>query len=166
MDILDFTREIVECEREYQTLNEILRDLVTFHHFVSYKNPSWSKDEVTHWVGMAKENRAMSARWLEEQRNPTPNRSTQPCHYCKGPWEPDHRCRDQKHAIEAHYDREDEVCVDGAIEIDSQLDDDSDSCTDASDSDSTSEDSDDDSCTEASDACMLEEDDESCVVDR
>jgi hypothetical protein len=66
MDILDFTREIVDYDREYQTLNKILRDLVTFHHFVSYKNPSWSKDEVTRWVGIAKENKAMSARWLEE----------------------------------------------------------------------------------------------------
>jgi hypothetical protein len=40
-----------------------------------------------------------------------PIRSTQPCHYCKGPWEPDHRCRgkDQKHTIEAHYDSDDEI---------------------------------------------------------
>jgi hypothetical protein len=73
MDILDFTREIIECDKEYQTLNEILKDLVTFHHFVSYKNPSWSKDEVTHWVGMAEENRAMTARWKEAQRNPHPH---------------------------------------------------------------------------------------------
>lgn len=48
MDILDFTRRIVDCDREYQTLNENLRALMTFHHFVSYKNPSWRKDEVTH----------------------------------------------------------------------------------------------------------------------
>jgi hypothetical protein len=185
MDILDFTRGIVDCDEEYQTLNENLRGLMTFHHFVSYKNPSWSKDEVTHWVGIAEENRAMSARWMEEQRNPTPSRNTQPCHYCKGPWELGHRCRDQRHTIEAHHDSDDEVCEDGAIDVDSeQSDDDSDSCTEASDSDSTSEDSDDDSCTEAGDSdstsedsdddscteatddCTLEEDDDPCVVDR
>jgi hypothetical protein len=93
----------------------------------------------------------------------------QPCYSCKGSWEPDHRCRvkDPKHTIEAHYDRDDGVCVDGAIDVDSEpSDDDSDSCTVASDSDSTSEDSDDDSCIEATDAFMLEEDDDPCVVDR
>jgi hypothetical protein len=72
-----------------------------------------------------------------------------------------------KHTIEAHYDREDEVCVDGAIDVDSeQSDDNNDSCIEASDSDSTSEDSDDDSCTEATDASTLEEDDDPCIVDR
>jgi hypothetical protein len=98
-----------------------------------------------------------------------PISSTQPCHYCKGPWELDHRCKgkDQKNTIEAHYDRKDKVCVDGAINVDSeQSDDDNDSCIEASDSDSTSEDSYDDSCTEAIDACMLEEDDEPSIVDR
>jgi hypothetical protein len=185
MDILDFTRGIVDCDEEYQTLNENIRGLMTFHHFVSYKNPSWSKDEVTHWVGIAEENKAMSARWMEEQRNPRPSRNTQSCHYCKGPWELGHRCRDQRHTIEAHHDSDDEVCEDGAIDVDlEQLDDDSDSCTEASDSDSTledsdgdscieasdsdstSEDSDDDSCTKATDACTLEEDEDPCVVDR
>jgi hypothetical protein len=110
-----------------------------------------------------------AARWLEEQRSPTLVRSTQPCHYCKGPWEPDHRCRgrDQKHTIEARHGSDDEVHEDGAIDVDSeQSDDDNDSCTEASDSDSTTEASDSDSCTEASDACTLEEDDDPCVVDR
>jgi hypothetical protein len=39
-----------------------------------------------------------------------PNRSTQPCYSCKGPWEPDHRCRgkDKKHIIEVDYDSDDE----------------------------------------------------------
>jgi hypothetical protein len=56
--IVDFARGIVDCEREYQTLNEILRKLITFQQFVSFKNPSWSKDEVTHWVNIAEKNRA------------------------------------------------------------------------------------------------------------
>jgi hypothetical protein len=97
---------------------------------------------------------------VEEQRNPTPIRSTQLCYSCKVPWEPDHRCRgkDQKHIIEAHYDSDDEVCEDGAIDVDlEQSDDDSDSCTEASDSDS---------CTEADDSSTLEEDSDPCVVDR
>jgi hypothetical protein len=160
MDILDFTRRIVDCDGEYQTLNENLRGLMTFHHFVSYKNPSWSKYEVTHWVGMVEENRAMIARWKETQRNPPPIRSMQLCYSCKVPWEPDHRCRGKgkKHIIEVHYDSDDEDLE--------QYDDDNDSCTEASDSESTSEDSDDDSCTEATDACTLEEDDDPCVVDR
>jgi hypothetical protein len=127
------------------------------------------------------------ARWWEEQRNPTPIRSTQPCHSCKGSWEPDHRCRgkDQELIIEACHDSDDEVCEDGVIYVDSeQSDDGNDSCTEASDSDSTSEDSDDDSCIEAgdsdstskdsdddscreaTDACTLEEDDDPCVLDR
>jgi hypothetical protein len=44
--VWDFTGRIVDCEREYQSLNENLRGLITFHHFVSYKNPSWNKDKV------------------------------------------------------------------------------------------------------------------------
>jgi hypothetical protein len=142
MDVLDFTRGIVDCDREYQTLNENLRGLMTFHHFVSYKNPSWSKDEVTHWVGIAEENKAMTARWKEAQRNPTPIRSMQLCYSCKAPWEPDHRCRGKgkKHIIEVHYDSEDEACEDGSIGAYlEQSDDDSDSCTEASDSDSCSD---------------------------
>jgi hypothetical protein len=49
-----------------------------------------------------------------------PIRSTQPCHYCKGLWEPDHRYKgkDQKHTIEAHYDNDDEMCEDGTIDVD------------------------------------------------
>ena len=59
---------------------------------------------------MVGEKKKEAARWWEEQRNPTPSRSTQPCHYCKGPWEPDHRCRgkDKKHIIEVDYDSDDE----------------------------------------------------------
>jgi hypothetical protein len=35
-----------------KTLNENLSGLITFHHFLSYKNLSWSKDKVTHWIGV------------------------------------------------------------------------------------------------------------------
>jgi hypothetical protein len=93
MDMWDFAKEIVDCEREYQTLNEILMDLVTSHQFVSFKNPSWSKYEVTHWVDATEENRSRAARWKEEQIIPTPIRSRQLFYNCKVPWEPDHRCR-------------------------------------------------------------------------
>jgi hypothetical protein len=58
-----FTGRIVDCEREYQTLNENLRGLITFHHFISYKNPSWRKDKVTHWNGVVEEKRDREARW-------------------------------------------------------------------------------------------------------
>jgi hypothetical protein len=136
---------------------------------------------------IASEKKKEAAIWWEEQRNPTPSRSMQPCHSCKGSWELDHRCRGkyQERIIEACHDSEDVVCEDGVIDVDSeQSDDDSESCTEASDSDSTSEDSDDDSCTEASDsdstsedsdddsfteasdACTLKEEDDPCVVDR
>jgi hypothetical protein len=110
MNILDFARGIVECEREYQTLNEILKKLITFQQFVSIKNPSWSKDEVTHWVGVAEENRARASRWREAQINPTPIRSRELCYSCKEPWEPNHRCRGKGkvHIVEVHYDSEDE----------------------------------------------------------
>ena len=69
---------------------------------------------------MAEENRAMTTRWKEAQRNPSPIRSTQPCHSCKGSWEPDHRCRgnDQERIIEACHDSDDEVCADGVIDVD------------------------------------------------
>jgi hypothetical protein len=116
MDILDFARGIVDCEREYQTLNELLRDLITFQQFMSIKNPSWSKDEVTHWVGIAEENIAMEARWKEAQINPTPIRSKELCYSCKEPWEPDHRCRGKGkvHIFEVHYDSEDEEMYEDA----------------------------------------------------
>jgi hypothetical protein len=55
MDMLDFAKEIVYCEREYYALSERFRAQVIFQQFVSIKNHRWSKDEVTHWVGIAKE---------------------------------------------------------------------------------------------------------------
>jgi hypothetical protein len=165
MDKIAF--EISCLEIMYDGLSEETKAIITFPQYAAYRNPHWSKWDILQGIIIAGEKKKEAARWWEEQRNPTPSRSTQPCHYCKGLWEPDHRCRDQKHTIETHYDREDEVCVDGAIDVDpEQSDDDSGSCTEASDSDSTSEDSEDDSCTEASDACTLEEDDDPCVVDR
>jgi hypothetical protein len=158
--------EISCLEIMYHGLSEETKAIITFPQYVAYRNHHWNEENILYGIIKADKKRKEAVRWWEEQRNPTPSRSAQPCHYCKGSWEPDHRCRDQKHTIEAHYDREDEVCVDGAIDVDSeQSDDDSHSGTKASDSDSTSEDSDDDSFTEASDACMLEEDDDPCVVD-
>jgi hypothetical protein len=132
MDMLDFAREIVYCEREYYALSERFRAQVTFQQFVSIKNHRWSKDEVTHWVGIAEENRAREARWKEAQINPTPIRSRELCYSCKEPWEPDHRCRGKGkvHIVEVHYDSEDEemyedATVDAYLE---QFDDASDSC--------------------------------------
>jgi hypothetical protein len=161
--------EISCLEIIYHGLSEETKAIITFPQYATYRNPHWSKEDILHGIIIADKKRKEAARWWEEQRNPTSSRSTQPCYSCKGPWEPDHRCRgmDPKHTIEAHYDREDEVCVDGAIDVDSeQSNDDNDSCLEASDSDSTLEDSDDDSCTEATNACTLEEDDDPCVVDR
>jgi hypothetical protein len=97
---------------------------------------------------------------MEEQRNPTPDRSTQPCYSCKVPWELDHKCRgkDQKHIIEAHCDNDDGMSEDGVIDDDlGQSDDDNDSCTEASDSDS---------CTKDDATSTLEEEDDPCIVDR
>jgi hypothetical protein len=167
MDKISF--EIPWLEIMYDGLSEETKATITFLQYAACRNPHWRKWDILQGMIIAGEKKKEAARWWEEQRNPMPSRSTQPCHSCKGLWELDHRCRgkDQEHIIEACHDSEDEVCEDGVIDVDSeQSDDDSDSCTEASDSDSTSEDSDDDSCTEASDACMLEEDDDPCVVDR
>jgi hypothetical protein len=156
--------EIPWLEIMYDGLRKETKATITFLQY-----PHWRKWDILQGMIIAGENKKEETIWWEEQRNPTPIRSMQPCHSCKGPWELDHRCRgkDQERIIEGCHDSEGEVCEDGAIDVDSeQSDDDSDSCTEASDSDSTSEDSHDDSCTEASDACMLEEEDDPCVVDR
>ena len=63
----DFIGRIVDCEREYRTLNDYIRGLITFHHLVSYKNPSWRKDKVTHWIGVVEEKRAREARWERDE---------------------------------------------------------------------------------------------------
>jgi hypothetical protein len=137
----------VSCEIEYHAFCERLGPLITLQRFISMKNPSWSKEEVTYWTSIAEGGRARATRWKEAQGNPTPIRSTQLCYSCKVPWEPDHRCRGKgkKHIIEVHYDSDDEDSE--------KSDDDNDSCTKASD-------------TEAMDACMLEEDDDPCVAYR
>jgi hypothetical protein len=161
--------EIPWLEIMYDSLSKETKATITFLQYAAFRNPHWSKWDILQGMIIAGEKKKEEAIWWEEHRNPTPSRSMQHCHSCKGPWELDHRCRgkDQEHIIEACHDSDDEVCEDGAIDVDSeQSDDDSDSCTETGDSDSTLEDSDDDSCTEASDACTLEEDDEPCVADR
>jgi hypothetical protein len=161
--------EMTRLEIMYFSLSDEHRALITFLQYVAFRKPSWSEEDILEGIIIADKKKKEVARWWEEQRNPTPIRSTQPCHNCKGSWELDHRCRgkDQEPIIEACHDSDDEVCEDGAIDVDlEKSDDDSDSCTEASGSDSTSEDSDDDSCTEASDSCTLEEGDDLCVVDR
>jgi hypothetical protein len=115
--------------------------MITFQQYAAYRNHLWRKWDILEGVIITDKKRKEAAIWWEEQRNPTPSRSMQPCHSCKVPWEPDHRCRGKgkKHIIEVHYDSEDEACEDGSIDAYlEQSDDDSDSCTKDSDSDSTS----------------------------
>jgi hypothetical protein len=164
MDMLDFAREIVFCEREYYTLSEGFRAQLTLQQFVSIKNPRWSKDEVTHWVNKAEENRARATRWREAQIN-TPIRSKQRCYSCKVPWEPNHRCRSKgkKHIIEVHYDSEDEE-MHGDATIDSYLE----QFEEASDSCALVEASDSYALGKDSDPCILEgqwdgQDDSTCA---
>jgi hypothetical protein len=78
---MNIVNRIAECEREYETINNF-KGLLTFQWLLSYKNPSWSKKEITRWVKEMEETRV--AFWgnptpirKEEQRNPTPIRSTQ-----------------------------------------------------------------------------------------
>jgi hypothetical protein len=158
MDKLAF--EMTFLEIIYSGLSEENRALITFPQYIAFRKHSWSEEDILHAIILLDKKRKEEAIWWEEQRNPMPIRSTQPCHYCKGSWELDHRCKgkDQKHTIEAHYDSDDEICEDGVIDVDlGHYDDDSDSCTEASDSDSFIEDY---------ATSMLEEDDDPCVVDR
>jgi hypothetical protein len=125
MDEMHF--DLICYEIQYSSLsNEEIRAHITFPQYVAWRNPRWSEDEILLGIIGLEEKRARDRRRWEEQRDPTPIRSTQLCYSCKAPWEPDHRCRgkDLKHTIEAHYDREDEVCVDGAIDVDSEQSDD------------------------------------------
>jgi hypothetical protein len=135
--------EIIYCEIKYSGLSKETRAQITFPQYVALRNPSWREDDVLHGIIVAEEIRAITARWMEEQREPTPIRSTRLCYSCKAPWEPDHRCRGkgQKHIIKVRHDSDDEACEDGSIDAYlKQSDDDS------------------DSCTKASDSCMLEDD--------
>jgi hypothetical protein len=130
--------EMTCLEIMYDNLSKETKAIITFQQYAAYRNPHWSKWDILEGIIVADKKRKEAARWWEEQRNPTPSRSTQPCQSCKGSWELDHRCRgeDQERIIEACHDIDDEVCVDGAIDVDSeQSDDESDSCTEASDSD-------------------------------
>jgi hypothetical protein len=141
----------------YFGLSEENRALITFPQYVSYRNPS--EEDILYGIIIVDKIKKETTRWMEEQRNPMPSRSMQPCYNCKGSWEPYHRCsgKDQDRIIEAHHDSDDEMCEDGVIDDDlGQSDDDSDSCTEASDSDS---------CTEDDATSMLEEEDDPCVVD-
>ena len=125
---------------------------INFLQYVALRNPSWSEEDVLHGIIVAEKKKARVARWMEEQRNPTPIRSRQRCYSCKVPWEPDHRCsgRGKKHIIEVHYDSDDEVCEDTELEIDAYL-----------------EQSDDvgDCCTKTSDSWTLEEDSDPCTLE-
>jgi hypothetical protein len=170
--------EISCLEIMYHGLSEETKAIITFQQYAAYRNPHWRKEDSLHRIIIVDKRSKEAARWWEEQRNPTPIRSTQPCHSCKGMWEPNHRCRgkDQERIIEAHHDSDGEVCEDGAMDVDLEhSDDDSDSCSKASDSDSSTEASDSntleddsDSCTPTydSDSCTLEEDSDPCTVDR
>jgi hypothetical protein len=162
----------------YHGLSEETKAIITFQQYASFRNPHWSKEDILHGIIIAGKKRKEVARWWEEQRNPTPIRSMQPCHSCKGSWEPNHRCRgkDQECIIEACHDTNDDFCEDGAMDVDlEQSDDDSDTCTEASDSDSFTEVDDSDTLEEDSDSCTLvdtgdygtlEGDDDPCIVDR
>ena len=120
MDKIAF--EMTCLEIIYSGLSEENRALITFPQYVAFRKPSWSKEDILEGIIIADKKKKEAARWWEEHKNPMPSRSTQPCHSCKGPWEPDHRCRgkDQEHIIEACHDSDDEVCEDGAIDVDSE----------------------------------------------
>ena len=59
-------------EREYQIINEILKELITFQQFVSFKNPSWSEDKVTHWIIVVEEKRAEKLNGGKNRETPHP----------------------------------------------------------------------------------------------
>jgi hypothetical protein len=54
---------IEECEREYETINTF-KGIITFQWFLSYKNPSWRKNNISCWL---KEREEISAAF---RRNP------------------------------------------------------------------------------------------------
>jgi hypothetical protein len=91
MDRISF--EISCLEITYDNLSKEIKAIITFPQYAAYRNPHWSKWDILEGIIIADKKRKEEARWWEEQRNPTPSRSTQPCHSCKGPWELDHRCR-------------------------------------------------------------------------
>ena len=120
MDRISF--EISCLEITYDNLSKEIKPIITFPQYVAYRNPHGRKWDILEGIIIADKKRKEAARWWEEQRNPMPSRSKQPCHSCKGSWELDHRCRgkDQEHIIEACHDSEGEVCEDGLIDVDSE----------------------------------------------
>jgi hypothetical protein len=112
--------EISCLEIIYYGLSEETRAIITFPKYEAYRNPHWSEEDILHGIIIVDKKRQEASRWWEEQRNPTPTRSTQPYYSCKGSWEPDHRCRGrgQKHTVEAQYGIDDEMCEDGVIDDD------------------------------------------------
>jgi hypothetical protein len=129
--------EIIYCEIKYSGLSKETRAQITFPQYLALRNPNWSEEDVFHRIIVAEEKRARAVRWMEEQRNPIPIRSTQLCYSCKVPWEPDHRCmgKGKKHIIEVYYGSEDEVCEDTRLELDAYLEQCDDASIEASDSD-------------------------------
>jgi hypothetical protein len=85
--------EISCLEIIYHGLSEETRAIITVPQHAAYRNTHWSEEDILHGIITADKKRKEVARWWEEQREPTPIRNTQPCHYCKGSWEPDHRWR-------------------------------------------------------------------------
>jgi hypothetical protein len=75
--------EISCLEIIYHSLSEETRAIITFPQYAAYRNPHWREEDILHGIIIADKKRKEPARWWEEQRNPTPIRSTQPCHYCK-----------------------------------------------------------------------------------
>jgi hypothetical protein len=65
-----FVGVAVSCEIEYHAFCERLGPLITLQKFISMKNPSWSKDEVTYWTSIAEGGKARETIWKEAQINP------------------------------------------------------------------------------------------------
>ena len=83
MDKISF--EMTYLEIKYSALSKETRAQINFPRYVALRNPSWNEEDVLHGIIVAEEKRAAASRWLEEQMNPTPIRSTQLCYSCKVP---------------------------------------------------------------------------------
>ena len=60
-----FVEVAVSCEIEYHAFCERLGPLIMLQKFISMKNPSWRKDEVTYWTSIVEGGRARATRWKE-----------------------------------------------------------------------------------------------------
>jgi hypothetical protein len=58
--------EIIFLEIKYSGLSKETRAQITFPQYVALRHPSWSEDEVLHWIILVEEKRARDARWWEE----------------------------------------------------------------------------------------------------